>query len=128
MRHDLISDVLSAIANGERVGKKFVVVPASNLVKDILSVMQKNDYIGNFEYIEDGRGGKFKVELLGKINKCGSIRPRFSVKKDDFEKYERRFLPAAEFGILIITTSRGVMTHEEAKKLGIGGKLLAYVY
>ncbi len=128
MQHDILSDVASAITNAERVGKPFVIVKASNLVKEILKVMQKYEYIGEFEYIEDGRGGKIKIELLGKINKCGAVRPRFSVKKDEFEKYERRFLPAVGFGILILTTSRGVMAHEEAKKQGIGGKLLVYVY
>ncbi len=128
MQHDLISDMASTITNGEKVGKQFVIVKASNLIKEILKVMQKHDYIGEYEYIEDGRGGKIKVELLGRINKCGAIRPRFAVKKDDFEKYERRYLPAAEFGILIVSTSQGVMSHKEAREKGIGGRLLVYVY
>jgi len=128
MMHDLVSDMASAITNAERVGKPFVIVKYSKLVMNILRVMQKYGYIGDIEYIEDGRGGKIKVELLGKINKCGAIRPRFSVKKDGYEKYERRYLPAAEFGILIVTTSQGVMSHKEAIEKGIGGKLLVYVY
>ncbi len=128
MQHDLISDMASAITNAERVGKPYVIVKASNLIKDILKVMQKYEYVGEYEYIEDGRGGKIKVELLGKINKCGAVRPRFAVKKDEFEKYERRYLPAAEFGILILTTSQGVMSHKEAREKGVGGRLLVYVY
>jgi small subunit ribosomal protein S8 len=128
MQHDLVSDMASAITNAERVGKPYAIVKASKLIINILKVMQKYGYIGEFEYIEDGRGGKIKVELLGRINKCGAIRPRFSVKKDGYEKYERRYLPAAGLGILIVTTSKGVMAHEEAKKLGVGGKLLVYVY
>ncbi len=128
MQHDLISDMASAITNAERVGKPFVIVKASNLIKEILKVMQRHEYIGEFEYIEDGRGGKIKVELLGRINECGAIRPRFSVKKDEFEKYERRYLPAVGFGTLIVTTSQGVMSHKEARERGIGGKLLVYVY
>lgn len=128
MRHDLLSDVLSAIKNGEAIGKKKTVMPASNLVKNILLVMQKQGYIGSFELIDDGRGGKFEIELIGKINKCGSIKPRFSVKKDEYEKYERRFLPATGFGILIVSTTKGILTHEKARKQGLGGKLLAFVY
>ncbi len=128
MRHDLLSDALSAIKNAEAVGKKSVVVPASSLVASVLKVMQEYGYIGQFEVVDDGRGGKIEVELVGKINDCNSIRPRFSVKKDGYEKYERRFLPAADLGILIVTTSRGVMSHEKAKELKTGGKLLAYVY
>lgn len=128
MRHDLLSDVLSAIKNGDRVGKKETITPASKLVKEVLLLIQKHGFIGEFEYIDDKRGGKFKIKLLGKINNCGSIRPRFPVKKNNYEKYERRFLPAAGFGIIIVSTPQGIKTHDEAKEKGIGGKLLAYVY
>lgn len=128
MRHDLLSDVLSTMKNGDRFGKRETIVPASNLVKDVLLLIQKHGFIGNFEYIDDGRGGKFKIELIGKINGSGSIRPRFAVKKDEYERWERRFLPAAGIGFLIISTPKGVLTHVDAKKSGIGGKLLCYIY
>ena len=71
---------------------------------------------------------QFKVELEGNINKCGVIKPRHAVKKDEFEKFEKRYLPAKNFGILIVTTPEGIMTHYEAKERGIGGRLLAYMY
>ncbi len=44
------------------------------------------------------------------------------------EKYESRYLPAQDFGVLILTTTKGVLSHTEAKKMGVGGKLLAFVY
>ena len=69
-----------------------------------------------------------KINLIGSINKCGVVKPRFSVKKNDFEKYEKRYLPAQNFGILIVSTSQGIMTNYEAKEKNLGGKLLAYVY
>jgi small subunit ribosomal protein S8 len=50
------------------------------------------------------------------------------VKVAELEKYEARFLPAQNFGVLILSTTEGVVTHTRAKELGIGGKLLAYVY
>ena len=128
MRHDILSDVLSAIKGCDELGKKETITPASKMVKDVLLVMQKNKFIGQFEFIDDARGGKIKVSLLGTINNCGAIRPRFSVKVDDYEKYEARFLPAVNFGFLIVSTSQGIMTHKEAKEKGIGGKLLAFVY
>jgi small subunit ribosomal protein S8 len=128
MRHDLLSDVLSAIKNGERVGKDETIVPASKLAKNVLLILQKHKYIGDFEYIDDKRGGKFRIQLLGKINDCNAIRPRFFVKKDEYEKWEKRYLPAAGMGFLIVSTSSGVMIHIEAKEKGIGGTLLAYVY
>ncbi len=128
MRHDLLSDAMSAIKNAERVGKKECIIPASNLIRDVLKVMQKYGYIGEFEYIDDGRGGKFRVELKGVINDANSIRPRYPVGIDEFEKWEKRYLPARGFGILILTTDKGVMSHEEAKKKKIGGRLIAFVY
>lgn len=126
MQHDLLVDALTIIRNAEFVGKKECEVPASNLIKNVLKVMKKEGYIGDFKETEDKR--KIKVQLLGKINDCKGVRPRFAVKKDGFEKYEKRFLPARNFGILIVTTSKGVMTQHEARKLGIGGRILAYVY
>jgi len=128
MRHDLLSDVLSAIKNGDNYGKRETLTSASKLVKEVLLILQKNKFIGDFEYIDDGRGGKFRVQLLGNVNKCGPIRPRFPVKRDGYEKWEKRFLLAGGFGFLLVSTSKGVMTHIEAKEKGLGGKLLAYCY
>ena len=126
---DPLADALSTIKNNERTGNlECIIKPASKLIANVLKVMQENGYIGEFEFIDDGRSGKFRVRLLGRINDCKVIRPRFAVKKDGYEKYERRYLPAKDFGILIVTTDKGVMTHKKAKELGIGGRLLAYVY
>lgn len=128
MRHDTLADVLSTIKNAERVGKTECVTPASKLVKEVLKVMQKQGYIGVFEFIDDGKSGKFRVELKKRVNDANVIKPRHSVKVDEFEDWEKRFLPARGFGILILTTNQGIMTHEEAKKKSIGGELLGYVY
>lgn len=129
MQHDPLNDAMSSIKNAENVGKRICELkPSSKLIGRILKVMQDNDYISQFEYIEDGKAGIFRVELNGNINNCGVIKPRYAVKKRDVEKYEARYLPAKEFGVLILTTTQGVLSHNEAKKLGLGGKLLAYVY
>lgn len=128
MRHDLLSDVMSAIKNGDKVGRTETVTPASRLVKEVLLILQKHGYIGNFEFVDDGRGGKFRIGLVGRVNNCGAIRPRFAVTKDEYEKWERRFLPASGVGLLMVSTGGGVVTHTEAKERGAGGRLLAYVY
>ena len=126
---DPLADALSNIMNHELAGKKAVIIkPASKLIGEVLKIMLQEGYIGEFEYIDDGRAGKFRVQLLGRINKCGVIKPRFPVKKKDFEKWEKRYLPAHDIGILIVSTPQGVMAHKEAIKRGIGGRLLAYVY
>jgi small subunit ribosomal protein S8 len=128
MRHDLLSDALYTISNAEKIGRKTCIVPASNLVKNVLKVIQDAKFVGSFEFISDDKSGKFQIELLGRINKTRSIRPRFSVKRDGFEKWESRYLPAKGFGILIISTPKGVMNQKDAIEKGIGGRLLAYIY
>ncbi len=90
--------------------------------------MQESGYLQSFEFKEDGTGGYFEVKLRGNVNDCGVIKPRFAVKRMDLEKYESRYLPAQDFGVLILTTTDGVLSHSQAKKQGIGGRLLAYVY
>jgi len=128
MLQDQLADALSAIKNSEHVGKNSCVIRASKVIKAVLQIMQDEGYIGAFELIDDGRGGKFKIDLKGKIIDCNAVKPRYSVKTDEFEKWEKRFLPAREFGLLILSTSKGVMSHKKAKELKIGGKLLAFVY
>jgi len=128
MRHDTLADVMSTIKNADRIGKRDCVTPASDLVKEVLKLIQKQGYIDVFEFIDDGRSGKFKIQLKSKVNDCNVIKPRYSVKAGEFEKWEKRFLPAREFGVLIVSTTKGLMTHEEAKKQHLGGKLLAYIF
>jgi small subunit ribosomal protein S8 len=128
LNKDNLADALAAIKNAERVGKKECVIPASKLIKAVLQLLQKKDYIGQFEFIDDGKSGKFRIELKGKIIDCNAIKPRFSVRLDEFEKYEKRFLPARDIGMLIVSTPKGIIDHKKAKELRTGGKLLAYCY
>jgi small subunit ribosomal protein S8 len=94
----------------------------------VLRVMQKNGYIGEFEYIDDGRAGKFKIQLLGRINKCGVVKPRYSVKIDELEFWEKRYLPSRDLGALVITTPKGVFSNKDAREKNTSGSLVAYVY
>jgi small subunit ribosomal protein S8 len=128
LNKDNLADALTAIKNAERVGKKECVTPASKLIKAVFQILQKQDYIGQFEFIDDGKSGKFRVELKGKIIDCNAIKPRFSVRVEEFEKFEKRFLPARDIGILILSTPKGIIDHKKAKELKTGGKLLAYCY
>jgi small subunit ribosomal protein S8 len=129
MQHDPLSDAMTLIKNAEMTGHmECTIKPASNLIGHVLKVMQEYGYIGNFEYVEDDRAGLFRVNLTGNINRCGAIRPRFSAKRNELDKYESRYLPAQDFGVLILTTTKGVLSNRQAKEQGVGGKLLAYVY
>ena len=128
MQQDTLSDALSSINNAARNDKDYAVIsPTSNLIQDVLVELQQKGYIGVFELVEDGKGGKFKVEVTG-VNQCEPVKPNFSVQKDEFEKWAKRYLPARNFGDLLVTTSHGIMSHREAREEEIGGKLLGYVY
>lgn len=127
--NDPLANVLSKIHNCDKVGKKDCIVkPMSKTVKAVLSIMQDNGYLGESKIIEDGKSKIIHIDLLGRINKCGVIKPRFSFKKESIEKYEKRYLPAKDFGIIIVSTPKGIMTHSESKEKGYGGRLLSYVY
>ena len=102
--------------------------PVSKVMLKILQIMQDQKYIGSFEVQDNNKGKIVKINLLGALNKCGAIKPRFPVKSDGFEKFEKRYLPAKDFGFIIVSTSKGIMTHNEAKEKKIGGKLIAYIY
>ena len=126
---DPLSDAMSAIKNAENLGKQEVILkPISKVIQAVLDVMQEAGYLGEIDKIDDGKGGILRVQLLGKINKCGTIKPRFSVQLRDIEKWEKRYLPARSFGLLILSTPKGVIRHEQAKEDHTGGRLLTYVY
>lgn len=126
---DTIANGMTTLMNNEmRLRRECVISPASKLLGRVLRVMQLNGYIGEFEFIDDGRTGRFKVQLLGRINKCGAVRPRFPVRAGEFKEWERRFLPSKEMGILVVSTSRGVTSHKISEEERIGGRLLAFVF
>jgi len=128
MLNDPLASALSKILNYEKRSKKECIVLSSKVIKGVLKIMQDNLYIGSFEVIKHAGKEYLKVNLLGKINKCGTIKPRFPVKISDYEKFEKRYLPARDFGIIIVSTNKGLMTHKEAKEKSLGGKLIAYCY
>ncbi|MEF8880357.1 MAG: 30S ribosomal protein S8 [Candidatus Nanohaloarchaea archaeon] len=129
MKHDTLSDALSAINNAARDNKEYATAaPTSNLLKNVLVELQQQGYIGVFELVEDGKGGKFKIEVTDEVNECRPVKPNFSVQNDEFDKWAKRYLPAQGIGDLKATTSHGVMTHGEAREQNLGGKLLGYVY
>ena len=123
-----IADSMNMLKNAEMARKKEVIVsPASNLLQRILRILQSNAYIGEFERYDDGRQGKFKIALLGKINEAkGLIRNSYYVSQ--FEALERKLLPAPGLGIIILSTNQGVMSMKEAEERHIGGQALCYVY
>ena len=123
--NDPLANVLSQIQTAEKKGIKKVSVPTSKIIKAVLTILNKHNYLGEFKQINTKQ---IEVNLLGTINKTGVIKPRHSVKLDNYEKFEKRYLLAYGFGYLLVSTNRGIMTQEEAFKNKLGGRLIAYVY
>ena len=127
--NNILANLFTTLFNTEdRRKDDCIVVPTSKLGVEVLNTLKKEGYIGEFEHIDDKRGGKFKIKLLAKISKCGAITPRFKVKKDEYGVWERQFLPSYDRGMLLVTTNQGVMSHKEAVDKNIGGFLIGYVY
>ena len=126
---NILANLFVTIYNTEARRKdECLVYPTSKLGINVLKVLQKDGYIGEFEHVDDKRGGKFKISLLAKITKCGAISPRFKVKKDEYAAWEQQYLPSYDRGMLLVTTNQGVMSHKEAVDKNIGGFLIGYVY
>jgi len=91
-------------------------------------VIHFSGYIGEFEVIDDHRSGKVVIELIGRINKCGVISPRFDLQIGQIEQWTSNLLPSRQFGYIVMTTSLGIMDHEEARRKSTGGKILGFFY
>jgi small subunit ribosomal protein S8 len=129
MQHDLLNDALVSVRHADQQGQAHVLLaPTSHLIGEVLRIFREHKYIEEFTFVPGGRGGSYDVTLSRRINSCGVIKPRLAVSGREIERYEARFLPAQDFGLLLLSTNQGVMSHTKARELKIGGKLLAYVY
>ncbi|KAL9402533.1 hypothetical protein Peur_006382 [Populus x canadensis] len=129
VRVSVLNDALKSMYNAEKRGKRQVMIrPSSKVIIKFLMVMQKHGYIGEFEFVDDHRSGKIVVELNGRLNKCGVISPRFDVGVKEMETWTARLLPSRQFGYIVLTTSTGIMDHEEARRKNVGGKVLGFFY
>ena len=127
--NDPLSNIFSNIMNSEKIGKNQIcITPSSKLIKQILTLLQDKHYIGSYTETPDGKGNLLTIHLIGAVNNCGVIKPRYAVQLDNYTKYEKRYLPAKGFGILLVSTPKGLMTHDEAKEQKLGGRLIAYCY
>lgn len=125
---DLLADAINIIKVNENVGLDSCSVRSTKLIKSVMEVMKTNGYIAEYSEFKDGKIAKLEIKLAKKINDVGVIKPRFAVGLDDFQKYETRYIPSRDFGILILSTPKGIMTNASAKEQHMGGRLLAYVY
>jgi small subunit ribosomal protein S8 len=131
MMTDPIADMLTRVRNAYRSNKDFVDIPASKIKAQIARIMLEGGYLGNVKYIDDGLQGKLRVYL--KYNEG---------RKSAIEGIKRISLPSRRvyvtsdnlprvmggLGTAIISTSRGVMTDKECRKVGVGGEVLCHIW
>jgi len=126
MSHDVVADGLNMIRNAKRARKEVITVKRiSNLLIEILKIMKQKGAIKKYKI--DSKDKSVEI-TLGDLSECKAIKPRFSVDKTQIEKYRRRYLPARNLGTMIVSTNKGLMTHDEAQEENIGGCLIAYFY
>lgn len=123
MSQDVVADILNQIMNAKRAKKQFIVINRrSKLLRNVLDIAKERGYL---DYAMDGN--EVKIELKN-LNEIKAIKPRYTVPAKNINKYVRRFLPAKDFGILIISTNKGLMIHKDAEEKNMGGCLIAYVF
>lgn len=127
--NDPLAAVLSQLNNAIKVGKSVVVTKYnSKFIKQVLMIMKDQGYLGDVDELQTSKGNILSINLIGKMNSCGVIKPRFAFKNDQYEKFEQQHLPAKGFGILIVSTNQGLLPHNEAKEKHLGGKVISYCY
>jgi small subunit ribosomal protein S8 len=126
MAQDIIADAINMMKNAKKARKETIEVGRiSDLLIEILKIMKQKGAIKKYKINAKDRS----IEItLGDFSECKAIKPRFTVKKEDVEKYVRRYLPARNLGTMIVSTNKGLMTHIEAQEENTGGCLIAYFY
>ena len=127
--NDTLANALTMIDQYERLGKaECMVTPGSSIIASVLNILKQFGYVKGFAMVKDGNKETAAIQLQGKVNRCGVIKPRFAVKYDEYEKFEKRYLPAQDMGIIVVSTVQGMMDHSTAKQKKLGGRLIAYCY
>lgn len=132
MTTDPIADFLTRVRNAIKANHKVVEVPASNLKKELTKILFEKGYILNYKFEEDDKQGKIKIALkYHPVTKSSAIKSLERISRPGLRKYsDAEQLPKVinGLGIAILSTSKGVVTDKEARKMNIGGEVLCYVY
>jgi len=126
MSQDIVADALNMIRNAKKARKETLEISkVSTLLIEIMKIMKQKGVLRRYKINTKNKS----VEVtLGDFMECKAIKPRFYVKKEGIDKYVRRYLPARNMGTIVISTNKGIMSHEEVIERGAGGSLIAYFY
>lgn len=128
---DPIADMLTRIRNANMVKHETVDVPASNMKKELARILLEEGFIRGYDVIEDGKQGIIRIQL-----KYGQVGERVITGLKRISKPGMRVYAAKEelpkvlngLGISIISTSKGILTDRQARKEGVGGEVICYVW
>jgi small subunit ribosomal protein S8 len=123
MSQDSVADTLNQIMNAKKAGKTNLVIKRhSKLLIKILDIAKESGYL-NYQIVEN----EIKIEI-NKLNEIMAVKPRYTVSIRTLDKYIRRFLPAKDFGFIIVSTNKGLMRHYDAQEQNLGGCIIAYMF
>ena len=128
---DPIADMLTRIRNANTEGHETVEIPASNIKKSIAEILLNEGYISKYEVIDDNKQGIIKIEMKYGAGKERVISGIKKISKPGLKVYAKaNEVPKVlgGLGIAIISTSKGVISDKEARKLGVGGEVICYVW
>jgi small subunit ribosomal protein S8 len=132
MTTDPIADFLTRIRNASAAGLKMVEIPSSNTKRAMTQILFDQGYILNYKFEEDNKQGIIKIALKYNMStRIPAITKLQRISKPGLRKYAgSEELPRVlnGLGIAMISTSKGVITDKEARKLNVGGEVLCYVY
>ena len=126
--NDPIANALNNINNAEMASKQNCTINHSKFLENVLVLLKKEGYIKQYKVVDKKPVKQIVVYLGGRINKCKAVKPRYPVKKQDYEKFEKSYLISGDVGTLIVSTTEGIMSHKAAKEKGLGGRIVGYIY
>ncbi len=130
-RSDFIADGLTVIRNGIQRGKKVVEIDKSNLLKEIIQIFKQEGFIKDFREIKDNKSGKLRVYLRYDSNGDNFISGIKRISKPGLRVYKNSSeIPKVlnGLGTCVLTTSKGVLSGEKARSMGIGGEVVCYIW
>jgi len=125
MSQDIVADGLNEIMNAKRIEKQELVIKRYSKV--LLNLFKMMKAKGHIDFEVDVENKSVKVKII-KLNECKAVKPRYYVGVGDVDKYLRRFLPSRNFGTLVVSTNKGMLSHLDALKENVGGSVVAYFY
>nr|YP_010183455.1 ribosomal protein S8 [Potentilla lineata]ARC98234.1 ribosomal protein S8 [Potentilla lineata]QVG61167.1 ribosomal protein S8 [Potentilla lineata]WHU29208.1 ribosomal protein S8 [Potentilla lineata] len=134
MSKDTIADIITSIRNADMNEKRTVRIPSTNITENIVKILLREGFIENVRKHQESNNFFFVLTLRHRRNRKGPYRTVLNLKRISrpglriYSNYQRIPRILGGMGIVILSTSRGIMTDREARIEGIGGEILCYIW